>query len=228
MRKIKLYLSGFLILAMLSGCQQPSQSEQDEKRKEQADVDAEAQAKADQQKLNEQSMKLERDLQRRYRFYAAVSYEYTGQIKINGTEYGISHKSQPSIPLYTGDRIRTVEEVQSDLNILGLNTSFRFWNIKKPEAATGCQFSGAKAFYENGSYRLQSSDCGNIFMVFAGEHLIPTKEFPTVSEDVINTGAQNLAQAILSSQKSSVDFLVVQMQSTLNGTTQNFQLQRKK
>ncbi len=228
MKRAMSCFSLFVVMSVFSGCQQPSQSEQDAKRKEQANIEAEEQAKADQQKQNEQSLRLERDLQRRYRFYAAVTAEYTGQIKIDGTEYGISHKSQPSIPLYMGDRIRTVEEVQSDLNTLGLNTSFRFWNIKKPEAATGCLFSGAKAFFENGSYRLQSTECGNIFNIFVSDQIIPAKEFATITDEKIDNKAAEIAQSILAAQKNTVDYLVVQRLSPLNGTTQSFQLQRKK
>jgi hypothetical protein len=215
-----------LISFVVASCQQPSQSEQDAKRQEQANIDAEAQAKAEQQKLNEQSVKLEKDLQRRYRFYSAVSAEYQGQIKINGTDYGISHKSQPTIPLYVGDRIRTVEEVQADINNLGLDSAIRFWNIKKPQAATGCQFLNIKAFYENGAYKLQSEACGNIFNIFVGGKMIAPKDLGAIASADIEGSAVRLAQSILVGQVSEVESVIVQMQSTVSGTTQTFQLQR--
>lgn len=224
-------LTNFFILSLLSfviaSCQQPSQSEQDARRKDQANLEAEEQAKAEQKKLNEQSLKLERDLQRRYRFYAAVSYEYTGQIKINGTTYGISHTSQPTIPLYIGDRIRTVEEVQADLNNLGLDSSIRFWDIKKPQAATGCQFSNIKAFYENGAYKLQSEACGNIFNIFISGKILDPKDLGQMASGTVEGNAVSIAQAILSGQTNTVESVIVQMQSTVSGTTQTFQLQRK-
>ncbi len=220
----------FLLLSMafVAGCQQPSQGEQDQKRKDQANLEAEEQAKADQNKLNEQSLKLEKDLQRRYRFYNAVNQEYTGKIKISGTEYGISFKSQPTIPLYTGDRVRTVEEVQTDLNNLGLDGTIRFWNLKNTQAASGCQFSGVKGFYENGSFKLQSTECGNIFNVFFSQKIISSKEFEKIETTAVESGAAVLSQAILEKKQEKVAALIVQMQSTLNGTTQNFQLEVKK
>lgn len=216
-------LMAFMIL---SAC---AQRDQDNKRLEEvAQIEGEQAAKADQQKQNEQSLRLERELQRRYRFYAAVSHEYTGQIKLNNVDFGVSHKSQPTIPLYTGERIRTVEEVQSDLNNLGLDSIIRFWNLKNPQAGTNCQFLNMKAFFENGSYKLQSADCGNIFSIFISEKNIPAKEFPTVSGGTIEANAANAAQFILNSQGGAqVDHLIVQRHSPLNGTTQNFQLQKK-
>ncbi|MFN8945803.1 MAG: hypothetical protein ACK5WZ_14395 [Pseudobdellovibrionaceae bacterium] len=216
---------------MLVNCQQPSQSEQDAKRKELANLEAEEQAKeqtkAEQQAKNEQSLKLEKDLQRRYRFYAAVSNEYTGQIKINGTEYGISHKSLPTIPLYIDERIRTLEEVQADLNDLGLDSSIRFWNVKNPQAATGCQFSDIKAFYANGAYKLQSENCGNIFNVFLSDRILTAKEIAAIQSQAVVANALAISKSILAGQTDQATSLIVQMQSTATGVTQSFQLQLK-
>lgn len=217
----------FAVIFLMSAC---AQRDQDNKRLEEvADIQAQQDAKAQQEALNKKSIMMEKDLQRRYRFYSSVAYKYEGQIKIDGTDYGILFQSQPTIPLYNGDRIRTVEEVSEDLNNLGLNASFKFWNIKKPESTTGCQFPSTKAFYENGSFQLRNeTTCGNIFNVYLSNSLVTSKELPEVfQKNSVEANAVTLSQMILSGQKSTADFLTVQMTSLSTNNSQNFQLKRK-
>jgi hypothetical protein len=218
---------------LIISCQQPSESEQNDKRKNQANLEAEEQAKAGQDQQNAQSLKLEADLKRRYRFYSALSAEYTGQIKIKDKDnkdidIAVSLSSQPTIPLYIGDRIRTIEEVQADLQNLGFQSNFKFWNIKNPGTATGCLFSNAKAFHENGVVSFQSSsECPNVFQLSILPHVLSSKEIAEIKQSLLDAEASALAQRILSGEIQTVPSAFVRMQMTQNGEVRSFQLKKK-
>lgn len=233
MRKILKATAALGFAAMMMACQGPSQSEQEERRKEQAGVDAQEQAKADQEQQNAQSLKLEGDLKRRYRFYAAMSGEYVGQFKLKDKdnkdiEIAVSLTSNPRIPLYTGERIRTVEEVQSDLQELGFQSTFKFWNVKNPEAATGCLFSNIKAFHENGAVIFQSpSECPNVFQLSILSKVLSSKEISEVKQPSLDSEASVMAQRILNGEIQAVPSTFVRMQMTQNGQIRSFQLKKK-
>ncbi len=233
MSKTLVAIMGIGMALVIQGCQGPSESEQEARRKEQAGVDAGEQAKADQEQQNAQSLKLEADLKRRYRFYSAMSAEYVGQIKLKDKDnkdidVAISLNSHPTIPLYSGDRIRTVEEVQADLQNLGFQSTFQFWIIKKPGAATGCLFSNAKAFHESGVVRFQSpSECPNVFQLSILPKVLSQKEIAEIKQFNLEADATALAQRILNGEVQTVPSTFIRMQMPLNGEVKSFQLMKK-
>lgn len=223
----------FSIFIFNWGCQGPSLSEQEANRRDQAGLEAEEQTKADQNQQNQKSQQLERDLRRQYRFYASLIHDYSGQIRIKSTdkkemEIAVNFSFQPTIPLYTGDRIRTLEEVQSDLERLAFQSSFRFWNPKKSEVSTGCLFSSAKAFHESGWVRFQNtSECPNVFQVFILPRILSDKEIKDLDFNSVENGASFLAQKILAAEINDVKAIFIRMQMVQNGEILNFQLTQK-
>lgn len=234
MKILKLNLLAIVFIGGFSlGCQGPSQSEQEDRRKEQAGVEAEEQSKADQEKQNAQSLKLEAEFQRRYRFYSALSFEYLGQIKEKDKDNKdidvmISLTLKPTVPLYTGDRIRTVEEVQTDLQNLGFQSSIRFWNKDNFETAVGCDFADTKAFYENGVVRFHSpSECASVFQLSLLSKVFSIKEIEKITQQTLDNEASVLAQRILRGEVQSAPSVFIRMQSTYISKVRAFQLKKK-
>lgn len=182
--------------------------------------------KAERDVNDQRSSELERDLQERYRFYQAVKNTYVGQFKIGNSDYGVKLEMIPSIPLYQFDRVRTIEEVSSDLNTLSLNSQIVIWNLKSELSASGCVFQDTKPNFILGQIVLVNKECPNTFSISFGEDQ-PVAGQAEPEQTEVKPLAQDISKKVLSGEVGQVDDLYVTMQPTYNAQAQKFILKRK-
>src|SRR5690349_18410292 len=116
MKKIIFVLS---LVWFVSGCAEPQGTD---RLQEKAKIDAEEQAGAEKSAQDERAKNMEADLARVQNFYQGVRGIYEGQLKLkSGSRYSVRLSIHPNIEKYEGERIRTTDEIQYDLQNLALD-----------------------------------------------------------------------------------------------------------
>jgi len=182
----------------------------------QSQIESGNQVAAERQFLEARAKTMETDLERRQRFYQAISGTFEGSIQVNDNEYNIRLTLTPSLPRYvpTG-RVRTVEEVASDLTNLYLNVQVVQWNPQTNFGSVGCLITNVRPDIVKGRINVVSENCPNLY------------SFVIVDDSVgigrLNeTGASTLASAIAESRVDAVSHLSGRMQPTSNASVYSF------
>ena len=207
-------------VGLLTACAQPDQDYS--KLQEKTGVEQKKQSEVEQDVVRSKVAEMERDLQKRYRFYTALSYTYEGQFKIGETDFAAKIRFFPTIALYPTNRVRTIEEVTSDLNELALNSQMVMWNVQSEQSATGCAFQAIEPNLAAGFFNLFNKDCPTVLNVslWNGSGVVK-------NDDEIGKISQGMADKILSGEVSSINELVVHMQPTNSVQSQDFVLRRR-
>lgn len=165
-----------------------------------AKAESEAQKDTQNKNVDERAQKMERDLQKRFRFYNGVSNNYHGFFKINKNTYQMKVELFPSIHIIESNRIRTIEEIQDDMNNLFLNAQVVIWDQSGSIGAKGCVFDKVKPDIMNGVIQLISNECPNRYIVYVGT----------------SKSSQSEAQALLEGRQISAPKLQVSVSSQYN------------
>ncbi|MES2767859.1 MAG: hypothetical protein V4596_01830 [Bdellovibrionota bacterium] len=155
--------------------------------------------------LEEKASKMENDLQRRFRFYAGVSHNYSGLFKIRENSYQMNVEIFSTRHSEESDRVRNLEEIQDDLNNLFLNARVVIRGSKDSIGAKGCVFEKVRPDITNGIIQLISSDCPNRYTLYLGS--------PKASATQAN--------ALLDGRQKSVNQLLVNVSSQFNDREYN-------
>lgn len=176
------------------------------------DIENENQAK--------KSKVMEEDLKRRYRFFKGVENNYNGQFLIGKDKYQLKMTLVPTIRIIDSDRVRTLDEVQSDINNLAFTVQTATWYIKDNFAVGGCIFERVKPDIVTGIIHLASENCPNSFVV-----TLTSPE--TKADDRLNTSAI-LARDIINGNIELNDYLSVEASSKHNPQGWNAIIKRTK
>jgi len=146
--------------------------------KERAQIEGQAAASAENEVLQARSRELETDLQKRHRFNQAVSGTFQGSFKTSsGTENRVRLRISSSLPAYVpAGRVRTLEEIQKDLETLYLNASVK---IIGEAPRNGCNFGQIKPDLSRAEFNLVREACS--------ESLVVRVNSPTEQLDGINS-----------------------------------------
>ena len=196
----------FLLLAngLLSGCAQQDEN----KYKEKAQIEENAKTKADLDSLNARAKDMETDLRKRFRFYKGISYKFLGTFEINGNVYRLKMTFSPTFFVTETERVRTLEEIQEDLNNLYLSAQVVLWDEESVLGTSGCTFERVRPDLKTGKMNLISADCPLQLSL-----ILTTPNSNSADRDSV--GAL-LANALLSGGQDSVDHLHVEVNSKFN------------
>lgn len=151
--------------ATLLGC-----SEQDnDKIKELSQLQGEAQAQAVLERDREAAKLMEQDLDRMHDFFEANSGHFEGWITDAGTKYKIRISLFPNRARYRGTRLRSQEEVQTEITSVSLNAQITQWNPQVPAASTGCKVADLRPDLADGKLNIISGSCpASYFLILNG------------------------------------------------------------
>ena len=174
------------------GCQQG-----DERLREKADIESQVTAansvKADFEFQSKRAAEIELDLEQRHRFYEALRGTYEGLMTSleplegaglieggvqNAETYFFRIKFFPSFPPYQVKRVRTLAELEYEINNLFFTVQVQQWAENAPLSAVGCRVDGVRPDMRRGRIRIASKDCPNTYE-FSLEQLKPNPEFLT-------------------------------------------------
>lgn len=151
-------LPAFCILMVLAACDKPSSLDNTKNR---ALSEQEAANESQNENLARKAKLMEADLQSRFHFYEANSGMFEGKFNISGYDIITKLELAPSIAIAPSERVRTLEEIQQDINNLSMKAQVTFINSKTGRAVGGCTFDGMKAFLKEGIIPLKNESCKN-------------------------------------------------------------------
>lgn len=200
----------FLIFALLMtlgiGC--ADQSKQKYKNKAGIEADAEIEA---QQKL---SIKMETDLARLQLFYQGVRGLYKGTVKTpSGRKFKVQFNIHPTIERYEGSRIRSVEEINADLQRLAFDIGEQTSSVLSDgsDIALVCNYNDVKPGVDRGLFYLHAEGCPRFFQV----NVVPEGSGKISDAQVLDQISRRISSQLLDGSLEHV----VQLQVVM--TTQN-------
>ncbi len=222
---MKVFLCLIFASMFLMGCNQDP-----EKLKEKADIEGEAQSKGQQRNEGGRATKMEADLATRQNFYQALAGIYEGSLvgaDANGSPINLSVRLTfvPSLPPYKSDRIRTVDEVTSDLNNLFLTVQVVQWDpVDKDSIVFGCTYEHVRPDLTKGEINLAAGDCQSLFKINVFE-TDPTK--PTPSQKDIDLISGKISKEVLNAERTLIPELVGIRQSVKTISTLALKVKKK-
>jgi hypothetical protein len=205
------------------GCREKS----DDKIKQYTNIQSEIEAangiKAENENRIKWSSSMESDLQRRQRFYQALSGTYEGNLNISDEAYSIRITLVSSLPLYVpSDRVRLPEEVAEDLKNLYFNVQVVQWNPNSKYGAVGCLVSNVRPDINRGRISVSSENCPNLYLFQIAE-LEPSGRMVSSGDDSFSS---RMASGIVEGRIGNVDRILGRMQPTTNSAVHHFTLTR--
>ena len=194
--------------AILTGC-----NSLDDQLKNQASITGQAQADrqvaATNEDLERKSLAMEDDLATRQRFYQGVAGTYQGVFDLDGSKT-LQIILTPSVSPCHSHRVRSLEEVISDLNALHLNAAVKLWATADTQAS-GKVFTGIYPDLKGGKIDLFASDYPNTFTIRLADS---------------EAESANRARALLAVDNSEVPELWVEINATPSAQSFNAKIQR--
>lgn len=181
-------------------------------------INREGELDAENRNLAERARLAEQDLRRRYRFYSGISNDFVGSFKINDNQYKMKMTFTPTLHVIDTDRVRTLEEIQYDLDNLYLNAQVVIWNEPNNIGTAGCVFEKVRPDIVSGELQLIANECPNRFVV--------TLTVPNTNKKDRKKMAKFLAQALLDGQESEIGHLHTEVHSKFNPNGYEAILQR--
>jgi len=168
--------------------------------------------------LERRATMLESDLARKQEFYTALEGTYEGTFFAGEKEFKTRITLIPSLPPYTSNRIRTLEEVTADLNALSFSLQTTHWNAKGTAVASGCIFSAIKPDYDNGQIAVAAENCPNVYKVSMFDSSDRSEDGPIKTSEVLQK-SRSISKKILNKEINEVSEIHVVIQPTLVAKT---------
>jgi hypothetical protein len=209
---------------VLSSCQKG-----DERLQDRTNLELETEKKF----LAQWASEMEKDLEIRHRFFSALKGRFEGELKGGEETFKIRLNLVPSIPPFEADRIRTKEEVASDLLNLHFNSQILHWSPEESKYAVGCEFENVKPDLNNGQINLSSKGCSfySLNIYDPGDKVSKNGgevDIQSILDQSVNGKSKSLSAKVLSGEKTTIDELVGEMQPTANSEVFKFLIRRVK
>jgi len=160
----------FTIGIVLAGC-----GDNTDRMKDRAQIEAEANARkqvdAESQYQTKRAEEMELDLARRQRYFDALSGTYEGTYEgLYGKPFRMKLILTSSLPAYVPPRrVRTLDEIENDLNNLFLTAQEVVWDEEIP-MTVGCLYEKIRPDIRAGRIYLASEECKVSFNLFISDN----------------------------------------------------------
>lgn len=169
-----------------------------------AQENARSQVDAENQYLEKRAQDMELDLARRQRYYDALVGTYEGTYEgIYGKPFKMKLILTSSLPNYVPPRrIRTLDEIQTDLNSLFLNAQEVIWD-EDTSLALGCVYEKIRPDIRAGKLHLASEECKVSFNLAISDN--PEISVPENEEE--DTDSPGLASKVMAGVVNEIQSL---------------------
>ncbi len=209
----------FLLLILCWGIVACDQKSSTDGTRERATAEEEANMKVANENLAKKAEKMEKDLAARHLFYSSLQGEFEGSLLANNENYKVKMIFVPSVPPYTGDRVRQLSEIESELNNLYFDIHVVQWHPSDESTAVGCRVSQIRPNMDRGTLVIASPGCPNLYKIYLSEDGIHISEKNAEK-------AEAVAKKIKTQELSSVSFLVGTVQPSSVASKYSFTIQR--
>lgn len=210
----------FLMLILCWGIAACDQKSSTDGTRERATAEEEANTKVANENLAKKAEKMEKDLAARHRFYSSLQGNYEGALQVNNEIYKISFTFVPSIPPYTGDRVRQLSEIENELNNLYFDIDVSQWHSSDEQIVVKCPVSRIRPNMDRGTIFILSTECRNLYKISLSEDGIDVSEKNTEK-------AEAVARKIKDQQLLVVPSLIVTAQLSSSASKISFTVERK-
>lgn len=208
MRLISMAILSFVFVFAAAGCAKP---QGDSRLREVSQIEAEK----GQEVTDGKALEMEARLARQQRFFQGVSGTFQGKMKIasSGSVFDVKFIVTPSIPSYTGDRTRSMDEITWDLTnlTLSIESSMTKKLNSGDDFSTGCNYTDLRPKTDSGFIYVTVTNCPVTYTLSLGES---------------ETQRRQMSAALLDGDIDSVDTLFVEMRSVNRGGTEVFKVKR--
>lgn len=136
-------------------------NQDNEKIKQLSQLESDASIESD----REAAKKMEEDLHQQFEFYEQNSGHFEGWMIDGGTKFKIRISLFPNLPRYRGTRLRSQEEVRTDLSRIALNAQITQWNPDSANASVGCKVEGLRPDLKDGGLNIMSAACPSSYFL---------------------------------------------------------------
>ncbi len=205
--------------SLITGCSKGG----DKRLEEKADIQAQRDIQAININNNEIVTKLEGDLNKRKQFIRSIQGEFEGKLSVDGTDYMMRLKVTPTIPTEDNSRVRTIDEVNFEIQNLGLNINIKQWNPNVPLSAVTCTIQNYRPDTQKGMINIISENCKNLYEFYISDNSLDIE----VSKMEITKDSELLANKIANLSISKIDFFIGLFESAVSAQSYKLKLERK-
>ncbi len=223
---MKLLLTMLYAILFLIACNDGDENA-NERLKERIGQETEQSLEQERQAREKLVKEMEADLKVRQRLYQSVKGQYFGKYRINSENYTIAAEFVPTvIPFDPKYRIRTPEEVNSDIQRLSLDVKIVIRDVATKALLVSCDAKSVPMDLTEGSmaWLSESASCSNAFVIYvSNENSDPARR----SVDELRVESRELASKVLSSnQESKVKQLALRMKPSASSESFMFKLNK--
>ena len=192
----------------------------DERIAEQENIRSREQINAQNENNREWADKMEKDLNKRKYFIKSIEGTFTGELTVEGIDFVIKAMISPSIPISFSDRIRTLQEINYELENMAINLHIKLENPRVSNSAVSCTIEGYKPDVDKGMINIISESCKNIFKLLLSDDL------NQLDREILYRDASELARDVKQNNISQIDILSGFFESSVSTKEFQFKLQR--
>tara|TARA_Y100000768_G_scaffold316878_1_gene252030 strand:- start:806 stop:1450 length:645 start_codon:yes stop_codon:yes gene_type:complete len=193
----------------------------DDRIAEQEEIRTREQIEAQNENQREWAEKLEKDLNERKRFIKSIEGSFSGLIDVRESTFEIQAKFVSSIPIDFSDRVRTLDEINYELQNLNLNLFVKLENPRVSNSAVTCVVEDYRPDIENGVINIITESCKNSFTLSISNSLEP------LTSEQRRTEAGAFASQVLSGAVDIVEFIQGDFEPSTSSQKFKFQLRRE-
>lgn len=186
--------------------------------KERASAESEASREVENNNQAKKAERMEADLSARHRYYAAIEGKFEGDVSVNGEDYKMRVTLVRSIPPYSGERVRQLSEIESDLNNLYYNVQIVQWDPADTNTAVGCRLSQVRPNFSRGMITINGNDCPSAYTFYLSKD--------GRAEGTKENQAKDISDSVTNGQTKLVGRLVGTIQPSWNANTYTLDIKR--
>ena len=193
----------------------------DDRLAEQADIQAREQYQAQNENQKMWAEKMEEDLNKRKRFIQAIEGEFFGEVDVQNISFDINARFVSSIPIAFPSRVRTLDEINFELQNLNLNLFVKLENPRVPNSAVTCVVEGYRPDVNKGVINIITESCKNSFHLSISDSTLDVR-----SDEARLKDSRSLAAQVTSGSVSRVEKVQGVFESSTSNQKFKFQLRR--
>ncbi|MBC76169.1 MAG: hypothetical protein CME64_09150 [Halobacteriovoraceae bacterium] len=193
----------------------------DDRLAEQADIQAREQYQAQNENQKMWAEKMEEDLNKRKRFIQAIEGDFFGEVDVQNISFDINARFVSSIPIAFPSRVRTLDEINFELQNLNLNLFVKLENPRVPNSAVTCVVEGYRPDVNKGVINIITESCKNSFHLSISDSTLDVR-----SDEARLKDSRSLAAQVTSGSVSRVEKVQGVFESSTSNQKFKFQLRR--
>lgn len=175
----------------------------DEKLVEKVHVQSQEAINVENQNLELWARRLNSDLVEQQKFIASIEGEYEGRILKEGELWRIKVRLIPTMPAYDHGRVRTLAELEYELQNQLLDAQIVHWDEALQISSVGCVFEDIRPDFKRGRLNIVGTSCPNTYQVVLEDGDGADRIFGADVSDLIRSDRLNQVETLQGRMQSN-------------------------